>query len=161
VQRLVLFLGHPSYALTVVIFTLLLASGIGSYWSRRMLRKVAPVAAAVAILALTGAVALLLDHGVGWPLWVKVAATMVVIGIPGFVMGMPFPQALADLEKAYPAAVRWAWSLNAAASVAGSVGAIFCGVYLGLRAALFIGVGFYIGAWLLSRYWRAQLEPLH
>ena len=37
IQRFVLFLGHPTYALTVVVFLLLLASGAGSLASRRWL----------------------------------------------------------------------------------------------------------------------------
>jgi hypothetical protein len=35
IQRFVLFLGHPTYALTVVIFLLLLSSGVGSLVSGR------------------------------------------------------------------------------------------------------------------------------
>src|SRR5437867_12893339 len=37
IQRFVLFLGHPTYALTVVVFLLLLSSGAGSLVSRRWL----------------------------------------------------------------------------------------------------------------------------
>ncbi len=36
IQRFVLFLGHPTYALTVIIFSMLIASGCGSYFSRRL-----------------------------------------------------------------------------------------------------------------------------
>jgi hypothetical protein len=39
-------------------------------------------------------------------------------------MGMPFPSGLRRLEEMHPPSVRWAWSLNAAASVLGSAGAI-------------------------------------
>jgi hypothetical protein len=42
--------------------------------------------------------------------------------------------------------VRWAWSLNAAASVMGSVGALVCGIYLGLIQTLVIGGLFYLAA---------------
>ena len=37
IQKFVLFLGHPTYALTVVIFSMLVSSGLGSYFSRRLL----------------------------------------------------------------------------------------------------------------------------
>ena len=36
IQKFVLFLGHPTYALTVVIFSMLVSSGLGSYWSSRL-----------------------------------------------------------------------------------------------------------------------------
>ena len=39
IQRFVLFLGHPTYALTVVVFLLLLSSGMGSLASRSWLDK--------------------------------------------------------------------------------------------------------------------------
>ena len=40
IQKFVLFLGHPIYALTVVIFSLLVSSGLGSYFSRDWIRCV-------------------------------------------------------------------------------------------------------------------------
>ena len=42
--------------------------------------------------------------------------------------------------------VRWAWSLNAASSVLGSVGALVCAIYLGLIQTLIIGGLFYLAA---------------
>jgi hypothetical protein len=61
-------------------------------------------------------------------------------------MGMPFPTALRRLERMHAPSVRWAWSLNAAASVMGSVGALVCGIYLGLIQTLVIGGLFYLAA---------------
>jgi hypothetical protein len=42
--------------------------------------------------------------------------------------------------------VRWAWSLNAASSVLGSVGALMCAIYLGLAQTLILGGIFYLAA---------------
>jgi hypothetical protein len=67
-------------------------------------------------------------------------------------MGMPFPSGLSRLERIMPANVRWAWSINAAASVLGSAGAIFLAIYLGLRTTLIIGGVFYLGALLAALY---------
>src|SRR6266567_7415737 len=39
IQKFMLFLGHPTYALTVVIFSMLVASGLGSAASRRVIGK--------------------------------------------------------------------------------------------------------------------------
>ena len=61
-------------------------------------------------------------------------------------MGMPFPTALARLEEWHAPSVRWAWSLNAASSVLGSVGALVCAIYLGLVQTLIIGGIFYLAA---------------
>ncbi|MGC9949820.1 MAG: hypothetical protein ABSF64_25910 [Bryobacteraceae bacterium] len=145
IQKFVLFLGHPTYALTVVIFSMLVSSGLGSYFSRRILgdedrrlyRALALIAALVALLA--AVVTPLLEAGVGLPLPLKFAITVALISPAGFVMGMPFPTALKRLEEWHKPSVRWAWSLNAAASVLGSVGSLVCAIYLGLVQTLLAG----------------------
>jgi hypothetical protein len=160
IQKFVLFLGHPTYALWVVIFSLLLSSGIGSYFSRkivgeadsRLVMVLAGVAAVVTILAAT--VGPVLTSLVGLPEELKILLSVVMIAPAGFLMGMPFPIALARLEAWYKPALRWAWSLNAASSVLGSVGSLVCAIYLGLMQTLLVGGLAYLLAlvvFLLSR----------
>jgi len=152
IQKFVLFLGHPTYALTVVIFSILVSSGLGSYFSQRILgdddrqlyRALAVIAVLVALLA--AAVTPVLAAGVGLPLAVKLAITVAMISPAGFVMGMPFPTALKRLEAWHKPSVRWAWSLNAAASVLGSVGSLVCAIYLGLVQTLLAGGLLYLAA---------------
>jgi hypothetical protein len=69
-----------------------------------------------------------------------------MIAPAGFVMGMPFPTALRRLEAWHKPSVRWAWSLNAAASVLGSVGSLVCAIYLGLVQTLLAGGLLYLAA---------------
>ena len=152
IQKFVLFLGHPTHALTVVIFSMLVSSSAGSYLSRRVIRKqegrliqvLGCVALGASLLALV--LSGLLSALVGLPLPLKMALTVVLIAPLGFVMGMPFPTGLARLEEWHAPAVRWAWSLNAAASVLGSVGALLCSIYLGLIQTLIIGGLLYVAA---------------
>ncbi len=152
IQKFVLFLGHPTYALTVVIFSMLVSSGLGSYFSRRILgdsdvrlnRALVLIAVLVALLA--AIVTPLLAAGVGLPLSLKFLITAALISPAGFVMGMPFPTALKRLEEWHKPSVRWAWSLNAAASVLGSVGSLVCAIYLGLVQTLLAGGLLYIAA---------------
>ena len=152
IQKFVLFLGHPTYALTVVIFSMLVSSGAGSFLSRKIVRDqpgrlmgvLALAAALVCVLA--AIVQPVLSAGVGLPLAVKMLATVLMIAPAGFVMGLPFPTGLRMLERRHQASVRWAWSLNAAASVLGSVGALVLALYLGLVATLLIGGALYVVA---------------
>ncbi|HYL38763.1 MAG TPA: hypothetical protein VEV17_22790 [Bryobacteraceae bacterium] len=153
IQKFVLFLGHPTYALTVIIFSMLISSGVGSYFSRRLIsvRSDRHLAAALAgVAALVTGLAFVVQPvsalGVGWPLPSKIAVTAGLIAPAGFLMGMPFPIGLARLQVRFPQAVRWAWALNAAASVLGSASAIFLAIYLGLRATLLIGAVLYLCA---------------
>ena len=152
IQKFVLFLGQPVYALTVVIFSLLVSSGLGSYSSRRVVGKtegrLIQVLGCVALAAalLGGLLSSLLTSLVGLPLLVKIVMTALLIAPLGFVMGMPFPSGLERLEEWHAPSVRWAWSLNAAASVLGSVGALVCSIYLGLTQTLIIGGLLYVAA---------------
>jgi hypothetical protein len=156
IQKFVLFLGHPTYALTVIIFSMLISSGLGSYWSRRLTGEstdsssqigrlggvLVGVAATVSALAFLAAP--VSEYGVGWPLPIKVLVTVCLIAPAGFLMGIPFPTGLTRLQKSYPQAVRWAWALNAAASVLGSVSAICLAIYIGLRATVLTGALLYL-----------------
>ncbi len=90
-----------------------------------------------------------LTAGVGLPLAVKMMATVLMIAPAGFVMGIPFPTGLRLLERRHEPSVRWAWSLNAAASVLGSVGALVLALYLGLVQTMLIGGGLYCVAMLV------------
>jgi hypothetical protein len=160
IQRFVLFLGHPTYALTVVIFLLLLSSGAGSLFSRSWLSNAAR--AWIPLVLLMGAIAIytwglagLLTWLIGLPFPAKLLVSGAVLVPLGFAMGMPFPTGLralanaADLEL--PAAemgeppntadnsVEWAWAMNAAASVLGSVLAMVIAIHFGLNVTLACG----------------------
>jgi len=152
IQKFVLLLGHPTYALTVIVFSMLVASGIGSYLSGRwiggdeawLVRILAAVAALVSALAFVSTP--LVTAAAGWPLPAKVLLTTLAVAPAAFLMGMPFPSGLRRLESRHAPAVRWAWSINAAASVLGSASAIFLAIYIGLRATLLVGAAMYLGA---------------
>ena len=165
IQKFVLFLGHPVYALAVVIFSMLVSSGLGSFWSRRLLGKhegrLIKALGSVALLAAGLALILswLLASLVWLPLPLKAALTVVLIAPLGFAMGMPFPTALARLEEWHAPSLRWAWSLNAASSVLGSVGALVCAIYLGLVQTLIIGGILYLAALAVVARVRPSSEP--
>jgi len=158
IQKFILFLGNPTYALSVIVFSMLISSGVGSYFSRRVvgadgIERLASALIGVALLVglMAFAIEPLTQLGVGWPLPLKILVTVITIAPAAFLMGMPFPAGLARLQARYPVAVRWAWALNAAASVLGSATAIFLAIYLGLRATILIGAALYIGALVVAR----------
>jgi hypothetical protein len=150
IQKFVLFLGHPTYALTVVIFSLLVSSGIGSYASGKVIGSSAArwravlggIALLIALLAVD--VTVLLPKAITLPIAWKVVVSVALIFPAGFLMGMPFPTGLARLEKWHSVSVRWAWSLNAASSVLGSVAALVLAIYWGLVQTLLIGGVLYL-----------------
>ncbi len=152
IQKFVLLLGHPTYALVVIVFSMLVASGVGSFFSRRviqdddnrLIRVLFAIAVLVTVLAFIARP--LTQTAAVWPLPAKMLITVLAIAPAAFLMGMPFPSGLRRLEDRHPPSIRWAWSLNAAASVLGSAGAIFLAIYIGLRATLLVGGALYLCA---------------
>lgn len=159
IQRFVLLLGHPTYSLTVVVFSMLVFSGLGSFFSARLvgqhlgrLRLVLVLAAAqIALLAMLATP--LTNAAIGWGSFWKILLTIAMVGLPAFTMGIPFPMGLQLLERLHAPSVRWAWALNAAASVLGSVTAIVLAISWGLRETMLAGCCCYAAAaivlWLL------------
>ena len=168
IQRFVLFLGHPVYALTVVVFLLLLSSGAGSMFSRWWLPDTRRVwlpllLLAAALLLYVGMLPSLLERLVGLPFVVKLMVSAGLLVPLGFAMGMPFPTGLRALaggrvdalpvppgDDASGNLVEWAWAMNAASSVLGSVLAIIIAIQLGLNVTLATGVAAYVVALALT-----------
>lgn len=157
IQRFVLFLGHPTYALTVVIFLMLLASGAGSLFSRRWITE--PRRVWLPLIVVSGLLAVyvfvlspLLQNLVGLPFPVKLIVCAVVLLPLGFLMGMPFPTGLRALaaHRSGDNTIEWAWALNAASSVLGSVLAMVIAIQFGLGATLACGAAAYLAALALA-----------
>ncbi len=165
IQKFVLFLGHPTYALTVVIFSMLLSSGLGSFASQRLVHAEIGRLSTVLMLILASVLILsviltpITESGVSLPFALKVLISVALISPIGFAMGMPFPTGLTLLERVMPASIRWAWAINAASSVMGSAAAMFFAIYLGLQITLVIGGLFYFAAWLSAM--RSPLTRTH
>jgi hypothetical protein len=160
IQRFVLFLGHPTYALTVVVFLLLLSSGAGSLASRRWLdnagRSVLPLALITCtILLYVLILPAILNALVGMPFVAKLAVSTVLLAPLGFAMGMPFPSGLRVLAssqkgEAKDNAVEWAWAMNAGSSVLGAALAMVIAIQFGLNVTLACGAAAYLAALLIS-----------
>jgi hypothetical protein len=171
IQRFVLFLGHPTYALTVVVFLLLLSSGAGSLASRRWLGKSSsawlPLTIIIAALLLYVFILPgLLNALVGVAFLAKLLISAALLVPLGFAMGMPFPNGLRAFASASAAAektssagesaIEWAWAMNAASSVLGSVLAMVIAIQFGLNATLACGAGAYLLALMLTRTLQLQ-----
>jgi hypothetical protein len=157
IQRFVLFLGHPTYALTVVVFLLLLSSGAGSVVARQWISngsRILPLLGLIAALILLNVMVLpwLLSVAVGLPFAIKLLLSAVVLAPLGFLMGMPFPTGLRLVKT-----VEWAWALNAAASVMGSVMAMIIAIHFGLTVTLVCAAVAYLLAALCSRTWKGAV----
>ena len=154
-QKLTLLLGHPTYAISTVLFSILVSTGLGSYMSQRWTQDSArgllfwalPAILVSATLFLLFSSSLLPGLIVlSRPARILIAALLVA---PiGFFMGFPYPTILMWLEARHRHFTPWAIAINSFASVLASVACIPLSSYLGFRAVLAIGIGMYAAAWL-------------
>jgi hypothetical protein len=127
VQRVTLYLGHPTYALAVVLFSLLIFSGLGSLTTHRVLPASAAVTLRRRIPILLGLILIqgfivpvLLAWTQGWPLFLRISVTVGLLAPLGFLMGMPFPLGWKWVSTQGSAATPWLWA-STAPFVVGSV----------------------------------------
>ena len=149
-ERLIVFLGHPMYGLTVVLFVLLMASSLGSLCAHRMAASIwlLPVLLALFIL-ISPAVIRQFDS---FPTAVRIAVSAVLLFPSGFFMGMPFPIGMKTaryFNDGVPTA--WYWGINGAFSVISSVLAIVIAMFWGITATLLVGLCAYVIALLMLR----------
>jgi hypothetical protein len=149
-QRFILFLGHPTYAMAAVLGTLLFFSGVGSQLSPRVPRGMALLTLVGLLILCRAALPLLSGPLLGWPLAARAALTVVGLAPLGVLMGIPFPATLALLQQKAPGLTAWAWGVNGALSVVASVLAALLALSWGFGAVLLLGAACYLAVWLTT-----------
>ena len=157
VQKFVLFLGYPTYSLTVVLFSLLAYSGIGSFLTGRMKaapeRRLLPLIASLATVSILDVIALpsLFHALLGAPFALRVIVASAVLMPLGLVMGMFFPTGIHIVRRANVDFVPWAWGVNGCASVVGTVLAVILAMQWGFRTVTMIALVIYLAGVLAMR----------
>ena len=153
IKYLVRFLGHPIYAVATVITVMLLCSGLGSLYSSRLQlhkKTLYRITALISTLIVVYVVlfGFVLGQTEGWTLWAKLLITIVFIGIPAFLMGMPFPMGLQLVSKRQQHLVPWAWGINGCVSVISTSLATIIAVEAGFTAVMLLASGAYLISFL-------------
>ena len=155
-QRFAVFLGHPLFAIAVVLAGLLLFAGLGAGAIDRLARLVGriggraspvPVVAAGIVVVGVAYVWLLpwvFEAAQGWPVAARIAVALALLGPIGFPLGMPFPLGLKALGGRAPALVPWAWGINACASVVSASLATFIALHIGFTPVLGCALVLYV-----------------
>jgi hypothetical protein len=148
-QSMILYLGQPAYALTIVLFSILLFSGVGSRISRRFDHQKAMLALVALISLVLWLMPTLVEFSLGLPFYLRVMITVLVLAPLGILMGIPFPSGLHILESSIPELIPWVWGINGAASVLSSILAMLLALSFGFKVVLIIGGLCYAGSWYL------------
>lgn len=168
IHELVLFVGHPTYAITAVILAMLLSSGVGSALAQRVApdRLAATLRAGLFAILVLGAVQawlippLLRATALGLPLGVRVALTVALLSPLGLVMGLPFPLGMRLLRDEAGSLVPWVWSVNGWTSVVAALATVLLARGSGYPTAFAAALAAYAVAFaLVGRLDRAGLQP--
>lgn len=159
IQRFVLYFGQPVFAVAAVISTMMLFSGVGSRLSQKMeadSRNIRNIAVLVAGLLLLFAFILtpLLQASIALGNALKIAISLLAIGIPAFVMGMLFPLGIRFLNRHDPEQIPWAWGINGCLSVISTSLATLIAVESGFQAVIIIAALAYLMAALAFSFSR-------
>jgi len=150
IQRFILFLGHPLYAVSLVIFSLLIFAGLGSRLSMRLdprlwrgLKVILPSVAALLFLY-SLFLPQVLPFFQGKPLLLRQVLTLFLIAPLGLLLGMPFPLGIRWVGSQRPFLVPWAWCANGCASVLGSILPVIIALAWGFTAVFFLAAVLYL-----------------
>jgi hypothetical protein len=151
IQRLTLLLGYPTYSLTVTLAAILLSTGFGALWSRRLEARGVSLMAPlfISLCALTVLYEFGLDHLTNSALdrsfAVRVIVVLVVLVPLGVALGMFMPLGLAQVHRISPGEMHaaWAWAVNGFLSVIGSVLATILAMAFGFRAVQWLALAIY------------------
>jgi hypothetical protein len=149
-ERLSIFLGQPTYSLTVVLFSLLVASGIGSMFAMRFrlrdrFRGVTVPVMVVVVLVVYILLQPIIIHSLsGSSTPVRIAAAIGMLLPIGFFMGMPFSVGMRTATEIRPdAPTAFLWGINGATSVCASVVGILLAIFFGITTSFVVGIAAY------------------
>ncbi len=153
IQNFILFLGHPTYALTVVIFVLLLSSGLGSLYSGRLgisqarsLLRLWIVLLVALGLASAWVLPFVFAWAIGFPMPARIAISIICLAPIGFLLGTCFPTGVRLLGERAKYLLPWIWAINGGMSVLASAMAMMMAMNLGFRWTLCTALGIYLVA---------------
>ncbi|MBI4830410.1 MAG: hypothetical protein HY801_02420 [Candidatus Lindowbacteria bacterium] len=156
IQQFTLFLGHPIYSLSVILFSLLLFSSLGSLLTQRAQASgayslVTKALAALVLLLLVDMVFLspIIHRLIAEATWLRIVVSVILIAPLGVLMGMPFPLGVKLTTSRAQFLIPWCWCLNGVFSVLASVTSIAVAISFGFTVALAFGTAGYLLALIM------------
>lgn len=143
IQKFILFLDHPYYAISLVIAGLLMSTGVGSYLSKRLSSTTRDKTALASLLILCLAIVIyslilppLFNLLLHYRLVIRQCFTLLMLFPLGILMGIPFPLGIRWLSSISPPLIPWAWCINGCSSVVSSILALMIALGGGFNLVL-------------------------
>jgi hypothetical protein len=154
-QRLSIFLGNPTYGLTVVLFSVLLFSGLGSMLTERFVRVTSArsvlvplLMLLVVIVAFGAATPLIIRHFESATTAARIAVSIGVLAPISLPMGMPFVIGMRAATSRPDTPTAFLWGINGATSVCASVVGVLIAIWFRISTAFWLGAAAYLVAGL-------------
>ncbi len=160
-QKFILLLGHPIFTLSVILFSLLVSGGIGSFLSGKIKpRRIFLVCFLIFLISITYAVALpyLIPALLPFSIEARIAITFILLFPLGLFMGMPFPLGIRVVSSLLGRGIPLYWGLNGIMSVFGSITAVMIGVTLGFTFTTLAGGASYLFAAICAIIFSTRLN---
>ncbi len=157
IQRLNLYLGHPTYALSVILFTLILSTGCGSYLSERVvlgrgrLGRHFPLLIAAAVVVANLVAKGITIATISWQTPAKIALAIGVLFPAGMALGIAFPLGMRLVRAGQGDETPWYWALNGVFGVLSSCLAVLVSIYLGISVSFWIATACYLALTACTR----------
>lgn len=165
-QKLILLLGNPTLTFALLLFTILIASGIGSFSSTRLVRintrNLVFIIAGVISVGLVYAIIVppVIYSIISESFEIKALISVCLLFPIGFLMGMPLPTAMRLIKSYSPMHVPWMWAINGAFSVLGAVLSVVIGILYGASYAMVLGALSYLIALAAAYSWKKKTIEL-
>ncbi len=154
IQKFILFLGRPVFSVSLVLFSILLSTAAGSYFSKRgeavdvgVLRKRIKIAI-TSIFFILGTYYFLLDklliYFLGYDFIIRAFITFSLLSLLGFFMGFPFPLGIRVADLYDKRLIPWAWAANGCASVVATSLSVMLSITFGFSSVLLMAGGIYL-----------------
>jgi len=160
IQKFILYLTNPAYSTSIVIFSFLFFSGLGSFYSKKIERNYIG-SLKIIILSLC---AILLSYQIVLPyvfsvtlkysLLFRILITLIIISPLGFLMGMPFPLGikLVNSTEQGKGLIPWLWATNSFCSIIASVSAVIIALFFGFKVVAILAALIYLFGFLSINY---------
>ncbi|NWF87122.1 hypothetical protein HXY32_04865 [Candidatus Bathyarchaeota archaeon] len=157
VQKFILFLGPPTLAISIVLFSLLLSMGIGGFFSKKWKE---PTNLALKVSLLIGVIIIsyiftlpaIFDAFLGYDINMRLTVSFVLAFPVGFLLGIPFPSGVKIMNQQFDSGdISWMWGINGLYSLLGSTLAVVIALSFGFSIVLLLGGVTYLLIFLIGR----------
>lgn len=159
----ILYLGNPAYAITIVLFSLLIFSGLGSSLSHRFNLRWTLALLIIMTFLVAYILPMIINMTLNFPLWLRFCITTVGLAPLAFLMGIPFPAGIQNLpaQAKSPENISWIWAANGSASVISAILAALLAISFGYLWVLLSGTAAYSLAFIVTNLSTNKFSTSH